>query len=416
MTVNEPRELLIERLGARGDGVARIDGGMTYIPFALPGERVSAGPSRDASRTLVEVLRPSPDRVAPVCRHFGVCGGCRLQHIETGAYLAWKREQVRIVFAARGLDVQVAPIMTFPGARRRRAALTARRDKRSVILGFHVMRSHEIIGIAECPVLAPEIERALPALARIGAEASGLNPWPGIVLDVLRADNGLDVLITGTGGVLSPLARERLAKEALAAKFLRLTEARDTIYETAAPFVRFGPACVTPPPGAFLQAMVEAEAAMAELVCAAAGKAKRVADLFCGLGAFTFPLARRAEVLAIDSNPAAVEALARAARGTSGVKRITAKARDLFRAPLSPTELKDFDAVVFNAPRAGAKTQAESIARSNVPAAVAVSCDMATLARDARILLDGGYRIETIMPIDQFQYSAHVEAVAVFRR
>lgn len=406
-------ELLIERLGARGDGVAREDDGMVYVPFALPGERVRTGPRGHGRRSVVEILAPSPSRVEPVCRHFGTCGGCQLQHLAAEPYLAWKREQVRIVFAARGLDVPVSPVLTFPHARRRRAAFAARRSADGVVLGLHRLGSHEVIGLAECPVLASGIEDALPALGRI---AAAVHPRASFTLNVLHAENGLDVQLTNARGPLHAVSRERLAGVASAANFRRLTEGREPIYATAEPFVRFGPARVSPPPGAFVQAMAEAEHAMTALAAAAIGKAKRVADLFCGLGAFTFPLATRAGVLAVDGDKDAIAALLAAARRTPGLKRIETKVRDLFREPLSPTELKGFDAVVLDPPHAGASAQAEALARSKVPAIVAVSCNPATLARDLRILVDGGYQIESVAPLDQFRYSAEIEVVTVLRR
>jgi len=414
----ETVEVTIDSLGARGDGVARApDGAALYVPFALPGERarVSLG-DRDRAAPI-EVSRPSPDRVAPVCPHFGSCGGCQLQHLDEVAIAAWKRERTRLAFAARGIDAPVAKTLTFPLARRRRAAFAAARAPRGVVIGFHAARGREIVPLAVCPVLAPEIEAALPGLARL---AEAVLPRQGeIRLNMLQAENGLVLDIDGVDGVdgaLAPEAYERLARAASAMGVLRLSLARNTVFSAGEPLVRFGPANVVPPPGLFLQAMAEAEAAAAGLVREAFAKSKRVADLFSGAGAFTFPLAGRSEMLAIDSDAAAIQALDRAARSTPGLKRVTAKVRDLFQAPLSPTELRDFDAVVFDPPRAGAKLQAEALARSKVPIVAAVSCDMATLARDARALLDGGFQLVSVTPIDQFRYSARIEAVAVFRR
>ncbi len=407
-------ELVIDRLGAQGDGVATMNDRPIHIPFGLPGERVRARLDAAGRATLIDVLRPSPARVAAPCPHFGVCGGCKTQHLNTEAYLDWRNAQVRTAFAARGLDVPIAPVVTFPLARRRRAVLTARRGAEGLVAGFHTARGHDIVAISQCPVLMPEIERALPALSRLAALL--LTRRGDIKLTVLCADNGLDIAIEGAEWTLSPGASEQLAALASAMKVTRLSLGGDTVFSTADPAVHFGPATVTPPPGAFLQAMAEAETAISGLIQTAFAKSKRVADLFCGLGAFTFPLAMHAEVLAVDSDASAIRALQVAARRTAGLKPITSKTRDLFRTPLSATELKDFDAVVFDPPRAGAKAQAEAIARSKAPAVVAVSCDMGTLARDARTLVDGGYRLSSVTPIDQFRYSTHIEAVAVFRR
>lgn len=414
MTV-ETVELTIDSLGARGDGVAKGTGGGTiYVPFALPGELARATLAGADRAVLIEISRPSLSRTAPVCPHFGSCGGCQIQHFEDEAALVWKREQTRLAFAARGIDAPVAPVMTFPHGRRRRATFTAARTPRGIVIGFHAGRGHEIVPLDVCPVVAPEIEAALPGLARL---ADLVLPRQGeIRVSVLRAENGLVVDIDGAAETLAPSIYEDLARTASAMGVLRLSLAKNTIFSTGEPFLHFGLAKAAPPPGVFLQAMAEAEAAMAGLILEAFGKAKRAADLFSGVGAFTFPLAKRCEVLSVDSDAAAIQALDKAARGTPGLKPITAKARDLFRAPLSPTELKDFDAAVFDPPRAGARLQAEALSRSKVPVVAAVSCDMATLARDARTLIDGGFRLVSVTPIDQFRYSAHIEAVAVFRR
>ena len=411
--MGESAELVVARLGAQGDGVADTPAGPIYVPYTLPGERVCAEIDGDRGR-LVEVLQPSPLRVPPLCRHFGVCGGCALQHLEAQAYRDWKREQVVTAFASRGIDAPVAPVLTVPPGSRRRVVLSARRTAGGVVLGFHAARSHDIVDIMECPVAAPEIVRALPPLKALIAPL--LRQRDEARITVLAAANGLDVTVEDAGGGLSAQARADLARRALAAGVLRLTVAGDMVVMAADPILKLGAADVSPPPGTFVQASAEAEARMPELVVAAAGKAKHVADLFSGLGTFTFPLAARARVLAIDTDRPAIEALQRAARSASGVKPIETRVRDLLNEPLSPRELDGFDAVVFDPPRAGAHLQAQRLARSGVPVAIAVSCNMATLARDARALIDGGYRLEAVTPIDQFLFSAHVEAVAVFRR
>ena len=232
----------------------------------------------------------------------------------------------------------------------------------------------------------------------------------------MDAANGLDVAIEDTAKELGAAMRATLAASAIRAGILRLTVGGEAVYINAEPVVAMGRAGVTPPPGAFLQASSKGEQAMVEILTAAIGKAKRVVDLFCGLGAFTFPLAGTSAVLAVDGDRRAIDALVKAANHTQGLKRIETKVRDLLREPLSPKELETFDAAVFDPPRAGASSQAERLAKSKLKTVVAVSCNPATLARDARILIDGGYRLESITPIDQFLFSPHIEAVAVFRR
>lgn len=403
----------IVRLGAQGDGIAESQTGPLYVPYALPGEEVLVEARGDRAR-LVAVLKPSPQRVAPVCRHFTHCGGCALQHMERGAYLAWKRELVAAAFASRGIEAPVAHVISVGVGARRRATFSVRRTGRGVVLGFHEAKGHDIVDLHECPVTASAILRVLPGLKQL-AEPLASRRLP-VRLAVTLAANGIDVAIEEVPGDLSLDTREYLARAATACKLARLTIAGDTLYQSTVPAVRFGPANVVLPPRAFLQAAPAAEAEMARLVTAALAPAKRVADLFCGLGTFTFPLAKTASILAVDGDRAAVSALANAAKRTPGLKPIETKVRDLFREPLSTKELERIDGVVLDPPRAGAASQAVALAASRVATIAAVSCNPATLARDARILIDGGYKLERVTPIDQFLYSPHVEAVAIFRR
>lgn len=409
--MSEQRELLITRVGAQGDGIAESNGAPVFVPFALTGERVIADVEGERGR-LVRILQPSAERIEPICRHFGTCGGCAVQHMSSGAYRSWKRDLVTSAFAARGLDVGVDALVE-PGGKRRRAVFSIERSDKGVAIGFHEAQSHALVAIEECPVLEPKIVAALPAL---NALVQSLISKRGARLTVTLTKSGLDVLLDGIERRLTPDIRSRLASGASALQLARLAVGNDVVVETLPPFLSFGTADVVLPPGGFVQAVAEAEAEMARRVLAAVGKIKTVADLFCGIGAFTFPLAARAKVLAFDGNQLAIEALNAAAKKVSGLKPITARVRDLFREPLSPLELNEHDAIVFDPPRAGAEAQAQRLAKSRVKTVVAVSCNPATLARDARHLVDGGYRIESITPLDQFIYSAHVEAIAIFRR
>lgn len=407
-------ELQIARLGAQGDGVAEAAAGQqVFVPYALPGELVQADVRGDRAR-LIAVNRPSPDRIAPVCRHFTHCGGCAVQHLRTPAYLAWKREMVANAFAARGIGAPVGHVATVGLGARRRATFSARRTARGVIMGFHEQKGVEIVDLVECPVTASTIVRALPGLRNLlmpilSRRAAGR-------IAVTQAINGLDVAVEDVPGSLSPQVREELARGAAAMNIARLTLAGDVLYQSTVPAVRFGTANVVLPPRSFLQASSVAENEMVRIVTQAVGKVKRVADLFCGMGTFTFPLAQTASVLAVDGERSAIDALSNAAKRTSGLKPIETRVRDLFREPMSARELKGYDAAVFDPPRAGAATQAASLAQSDVKTVVAVSCNPATLARDARILIDAGFTLERVTPIDQFLYSPHIEAVAVFRR
>lgn len=403
----------VARLGAQGDGVADTPAGPVYVPYVLPGEQVQAEVRGDRGR-LVAVISTSPARVPPVCRHFTHCGGCALQHLERSAYLAWKRELVASAFSARGIEAPVADVVSVGQRARRRATFSARRTGRGVVLGFYEAKGHDIVDLRECPVTAPAIVEALPGLKRL-AEPLASRRLP-VRLAVTLAANGLDVAIEDVPAGIGPEVRERIAQEAARAKLARVTLAGDTVYQSTVPAVRLGPANVVLPPRAFLQAAPAAEAEMVRLVAEAIGPAAPVADLFCGLGTFTFALAKSAAVLAVDGDRAAITALANAAKRTPGLKAIETKVRDLFREPLSPRELAEFRAVVLDPPRAGSAAQAVALAQSQVPIVAAVSCNPATLARDARILIDGGYTLESVTPIDQFLYAPHVEAVAIFRR
>lgn len=409
--MSDKRELRIVRLGAQGDGVADCEGRPVFVPFALPGEDVLADVSGERGR-LVRVLEASAERVEPVCRHFGTCGGCSVQHMSSKAYRIWKRELVVSAFRARGINADVAELVE-PGGRRRRAVFSVERQREGIAIGFHEAQSHALVPIDECPVLEPKIVSMLPQL---GALLAPLVSKRGARLTITATNSGLDVLLDGIERRLTPDVRSRLAAGASDLKLARLTVSNDVVVETLPPFLSFGAADVVLPPGVFVQAVAEAEAEMARRITAAVGKAKIVADLFCGMGAFTFPLAVRARISAFDGDKDAIDALVAASKKTSGLKPISARVRDLFREPLSPLELNEHDAIVFDPPRAGAEAQAQRLAKSKVKTVVAVSCNPATLARDARHLIDGGYKIESVTPIDQFVYSAHVEVIAVFRR
>jgi 23S rRNA (uracil1939-C5)-methyltransferase len=408
--------LIIGRVGGQGDGIAETAAGPVFAPLTLPGETVR-GETRDGRLEGVEIVTASPDRVAPVSPHYGDCGGCSLQHWASGPYLDWKQEQVRLALGREGIETEIEATVAVPPGTRRRLALHARRgpDGRA-ILGFKARKSWRLVEISACPVADPRLVAALPALARV-AEAFLEHPKSAPTLHATWTLTGLDVDVTGverrTGG-LSRDAQMRAIQAAAAADLARLSLAGETLVMERQPRVAFGPATV--PPGGFLQAVPEAEAAMVERAVAAVKGAKKVADLFCGAGTFTFPLATVAPVLAADASAAGIAAL-KAGIGTGpGMKPITAEARDLFRRPLAPYDLRGCDAVVMDPPRAGAVEQTAQVAATKASVVVGVSCNPVTFARDARILIDAGFRLERVTPVDQFLWSAHVELVGVFRR
>ena len=416
--MSRPVRLIIERMGAQGDGVGVDDAGRrVFTPLTLPDETVEAEVEGDRGE-LKAVTTASPERALPPCRYFGACGGCALQHWAASPYTAWKTGLIREALAREGLDAQILPaFVTAPGTRRR-IALHARRRGRETVVGFKTRRSWAVQAIEDCVIADPRLNAALPALRRL-AEPFFEHPKSAPTLHATATATGVDVDVTGVearGGGLSADARVRAAEAAAAGDFARVTLAGEILYQARAPMVRLGPAAVALPPGGFLQASAEAERAMAAAVVQAVEGAGRVADLFCGAGTFTFTLAQRSGVIALDSSREAIAALAGGRAATPGLKAIEAEARDLFRRPLLAAEMKRLDAVVFDPPRAGALDQAREIAASAVPLAVGVSCNPQTFARDAAVLAAAGFRLETVLPVDQFLWSAHVELVGVFRR
>lgn len=408
------QDLTIDRIGAQGDG---LTGDHLYLPLTLPGERVRARVNGGRAEAI-ERLTDSPDRIAPICPHFGDCGGCALQHWAHGPYLAWKREQIVEALSREWIETDVLEPFASPPHSRRRMALHARKDGGRVRLGFKARRSWRLVDIEVCPISDPALEKALPALRRLAAPFLE-HPKSAPTLHVTWTLSGLDVDITGVeqrSGGLSADARMRAAEIASSVDLARVTLAGEVIYQAREAVVRLGPATVALPPGAFLQASPQAEAAMAAVVIEAVQGAARVADLFCGVGTFTFRLAEVASVHAADSSTPAVGALKAAIGTATGLKAITAEARDLGRRPLLAMEMKKLDAVVFDPPRAGAVEQAGEIARSGVGRVVGVSCNPATFVRDAKILIDAGFRLDSVKPVDQFLWSPHIELVGVFSR
>ena len=408
--------LNIVRLGYRGDGVADTPEGPVYVPFTLPGETVTVEPVAGPPdrRHLVHVDKPSHERSTPVCKHFGVCGGCSLQHWSLAEYHLWKRSLVGEALAQAGVVAPVDDLIDAHGTGRRRAVLHARRGNRDVLeVGFTAPRAHYVVAIDACPILAPGLRGAVPAAWAI---AQTLKPaHKPLDIQTTATDSGLDVDVRGTGA----LGADRLAALARVAEahdLARLTRHGELVAQQTQPLLQIGRSPVPLPPGSFLQATAEGEATLARLVAGHIGKAKRVIDLFSGIGTFALRLAEQARITAADSDADAIKALERAAAGTPGLKPIDAQVRDLFRRPFVASELKMFDAVVFDPPRQGAVAQARELTKSTVPVVVAVSCDAATFARDARILIDGNYKLDRVTPVDQFRYSHHVEIVAKFQK
>jgi 23S rRNA (uracil1939-C5)-methyltransferase len=408
--------LVIDHVGHRGDGVVLAGGGNLYVPYTLGGETVeveavSGHPDR---RRLLQVERASPQRIAPFCPHFGICGGCAIQHWDEERYRAWKRGIVVETLAQAKLECDVDPLVDAHGLGRRRITLHARVGSHDVLkVGFAAAGSHDIVPIDRCPILEPGLSGALEAgwalaepLIRIGKPLD---------IQLTAANNGLDVDVRGSGPLPAKLIAT-LSGIAERHRLARLTRHGELVLMRTPPVITMGSAQVTLPPGSFLQATVAGEEALAALVSGHCQRAKYIADLFCGVGPFALRLATKSRIAAFDSDAGAVLALQKAALATSGLKPVKAEVRDLFRRPLVAQELRDYDTVVFDPPRQGAQAQAQQLAAGKIPVVIAVSCNAATFARDARILIDGGYRLEGVTPVDQFRHSPHVELVARFTR
>ena len=409
--------LVIDHVGHRGDGVALAGGENVYVPYTLGGETVEVAPvpgHHPDRRRLLQVERASPDRITPFCPHFGICGGCAIQHWESERYRAWKRDIVVETLAQAKLACEVFPLIDAHGVGRRRITLHARMGTHDVLkVGFAAANSHDIIPVDRCPILDPGLGGALDAAWAVAEPLISIGK--PLDIQITATDSGLDVDVRGSGALPAAMiaALSRVAEQHCLA---RLTRHGELVLMRTPPTIPIGAAQVTLPPGSFLQATVAGEEALAALVSEHCRRAKHIADLFCGVGPFALRLAAKSRVSAFDSDTGAVAALQKAATSTRGLKPVKAETRDLFRRPLMPRELRDYDTVVFDPPRQGAQAQVLQLAASKIPVVVAVSCNVATFARDARILIDGGYRIEGVTPVDQFRHTPHVELVARFRR
>ena len=408
--------LIIDHVGHFGDGVAVSGGETLYVPYALGGETVDVLPSpgHPDRRALAHVVTPSPQRIDPFCPHFGTCGGCAIQHWQDDAYRNWKRQLVVDTLNHAGIGCEVLELIDAHGTGRRRMTLHARQSQQGILrVGFAAAGRHEIIAIDHCPILDPAMHGAIEAANEI---AELLRPVSKpLDIQITAADNGLDVDVRGSGPLGTALL-SALSKLAEKHNLARLTRHGELVIMRKPPVVRVGKAQVTLPAGSFMQPTAVGEETLAALAFARCKGAKHIADLFCGFGPFAFRLAEKFKVAAFDSDAAAVTALQNAVKLTQGLKPIKAEARDLFRRPLMPQELRDYDCVVFDPPRQGAQAQSQQLAASKIALAVAVSCNPATFARDARILIDGGFKIDSVTPIDQFRHTPHVELVARFRR
>ncbi|MEX6633193.1 class I SAM-dependent RNA methyltransferase [Hyphococcus lacteus] len=405
---------MIEKLGARGDGLAMVDGKPIYIPYTVPNDKVEIS-FRGERGTVRSILNAGPDRVTAPCNYYGTCGGCLMQHVSEQLYMGWKRDIVVSALRREGFDEDViVPLQHCTPASRRRAQFAIRKTKDTVLFGFNERGSSALTEISECIVLAPELDAAIHGLKAIATATP--SQWRKFDMMATLCDNGIDVSITGGDADEDDLGASlaTLVEVARENNFIRLSIDDAPVVVFSEPVVRFGAVDVSIPPGVFLQASREGEQRLIDLVVPYLAAAKRVADLFSGCGTFSFAV--DAHVDAFDIAGPAIEALEIAARRSNLRHPTKAHRRNLFDRPLLPAELNSYGAVIFDPPRAGAQAQSAQLAKSNVPIIIGVSCNPTSFARDAAILREGGYELSHVTPVDQFVYAAHVELVGVFRK
>ena len=384
-------------------GLGRTNDG-DLIPRTLPGEEVDSEG---------RIITPSVNRVAAPCRHFKTCGGCAMQHANDDFVADWKNTIVQRALSAHGLTPTFRPILTSPAQSRRRAKFSGKRTKKGAMVGFHGRGSDVLVQIPDCQLLTPALMAGIPALEELTVLAASRKAE--IALTVTDSDAGLDVWVQ-TEQPLTPQLRIDLATFAQTHALARLSWMDEVIVTLNPPTQPFGAANVTPPAGAFLQATRDGEAALLAAVTEITVNSSRIIDLFAGCGTFALPLAKTAEVHAVEGEKPMLESLDQGWRMAKGLKLVTTEARDLFRRPLEPDELSKFDAAVIDPPRAGAEAQIATLAQSGIKRIAMVSCNPVTFARDAAHLAAHGYTIDWVQVVDQFRWSAHVEMVAQFAR
>lgn len=405
-------KLVVERLGHQGDGIARGEAGPIFLPGMLPGEEVEVEMQGDKVLSA-KIVTPSAHRRKAPCPHYKSCGGCALQHATDDFVADWKQGVVRQAMAGQGLSAPILGIATSPGQSRRRAALSGRRTKAGATLGFHMRGSDQVVAVPNCHLLHPELMRHFPALeelVKLGASRKG-----EMSITLTASLTGPDVLVTGGKDVDANLLQD-LGAWAETFNIARLTWNGETAAARSATLVPMGQARVPLPPGAFLQATAHGEAALLAAVREAIGPAKKIVDLFAGCGTFSIPMADKAEVHAVEGLDTLTKALAAGANNAQGLKTITTEARDLFRRPLMPDELRHFDAAIIDPPRAGAEAQVAQLAKSDLRLIAMVSCNPITFARDAKVLIEAGFTLDWVRVVDQFRWSTHVELAARFSR
>ncbi|MEK7661140.1 MAG: methyltransferase [Pseudomonadota bacterium] len=410
-------ELIMENMASLGEAIVTTDENPIYVRFALPGEKVKVDIAAGRGN-LLEVVTPSPDRITPICPHFTICGGCALQHWSEPKVLEWKADLIRRALDRVAIEIPNGAIKVNAawGKGRRRAKFTAKRENGIVLLGFMGQKSNSLVDISECAILTENLQAALPKLRELAKALIG--EAHELTLNVTESASGLDVDIVG----LKPIEKygrqelEKLARVSQIAGLARLTLAGHNAFVQATPYVIIGDVAVDIPANSFLQASENCENQLAEVVIKWAKGKKRIADLFCGIGTFALRLKKSAEVTAYEMHQESVFALNSAAKKAAGGHTLKAFSRDLFRVPVAPLELKNIDLVVLNPARQGAEAQCKQLVRAKINEVVYISCDPTSFARDAKILIDGGFELSEIHGFDQFRFSPHVELAAKFAR
>lgn len=407
------QELLIDHIGAQGDGVALTPDGPVFVPYALPSELISADIERSRGK-LIDILKKSDARILPKCDHFGTCGGCATQHMSENLYQNWKLALAQSALEKAAIDYTITSYVPCEPGARRRVTFSAERTAEGLSFGFYQDGTHHMTPIEMCVIASSNIQNAIVELKELAQTLAPASKR--LQLTVLDSDNGLDIALSDDVR-LQDNAKQAAIRKIMASKsFIRLSQGDEILIEKQAPALIFGDTQVQPPAGSFVQASQQAEQHMVKLVNRHLKSCKKVADLFSGCGTFTFPLALKSAVHAVEAQGTALHAIDKAFRNRQGLKPVTTERRDLFRRPMMRDELKHYKGVIFDPPRAGAELQSQQLARSTVPKIAAVSCNPISFARDLKILLDGSFKIKSIVAIDQFLWSPHVELVALLER
>jgi|TARA_B110000211_G_scaffold42190_2_gene43864 23S rRNA (uracil1939-C5)-methyltransferase len=396
---------IILTLNSRAEGVT-ADG--TRVPRALPGEEIALG-----KENKFKIILPSKDRITPVCAHYKGCGGCSMQHSTQSFIKDWKSNVIKSCLSARGLETIIKPILTSKTNSRRRVTLHGMKTKKSVTVGFFKRNTHELISTPSCELVNPEILSAFSLfeeITLIGATRKSI-----IEISVTVSKEGLDLNILN-GKKLDNQSIMKITGLCESFNIARITWNEDLLANFLNPTIVFQGIAITPPPNAFLQATEQGQEILITNAMLSVFDSDKVIDLFSGCGTFTLPAAKRSEVLAIDKTKSMLTAIDQAWRETTGLKKVTSRSQDLFKEPVGKEELNSFDAAIIDPPRVGAEAQSHELAKSHIKRISSVSCNPRTFSRDAKILVDSGFKLDWVQPIDQFLWSSHIELVAQFSR